>query len=409
MRLEFVITPRKMGLILGVLSISFALQSVIVEYLIENVLDNDLYHSLVLTFDLFSVNAEQTIPTWYSTLLLFIAAVLLAFITAAKRAGQDRYWRHWGGLAVVFLYLSMDEGAVIHEIVADGLQNTLNLTGFLAFGWQIVAVPLVLLFGLLYLRFLIHLPRRTRNLFILAALLYVGGALIVEGISANQYYVEGGVTFTYLAIATIEELCEMLGVVVLIYMLLAYMVEQQFAFSFRPRPVFQETPDVTVNNRTAADNSQNSITAHLSDQRVRPLLQKRLLIRVGVIIASINLALISWAFNTPRPSKLPTESSVMSAEALIDHAVTNDVLMTRLVGKFSTNNLEARQVAKALLEIYDDVVIISFASSASSFALAAEKLPFDQAQLSSLLQENNETQFIIFDTSAVRAIIGNLQ
>src|SRR5687768_17738137 len=75
MRLELAINPRKVGIALGIIAVYFALQSIIVEYLIENILDNELHRSLVQVIDLFSVNAEQTIPTWYATLLLFGASV----------------------------------------------------------------------------------------------------------------------------------------------------------------------------------------------------------------------------------------------------------------------------------------------------------------------------------------------
>ena len=54
---------------------------------------------------------------------------------------------------------------------------------------------LALIFTLLYLRFLFHLPPRIRNLFILAGVCYVGGAVIVEAISANRYSLDGGVPY----------------------------------------------------------------------------------------------------------------------------------------------------------------------------------------------------------------------
>lgn len=37
-----------------------------------------------------------------------------------------------------------------------------------------------------------------------------------------------------------------------------------------------------------------------------------------------------------------------------------------------------------------------------------DELPFDQNNLSEILRTNGETQFIILDTPAVRAIVGDL-
>jgi len=63
--------------------------------------------------------------------------------------------------------------------------------------------------GLLYWQFVWALPKPTRNRFILAAAIYVGGALVIEVISANQYAVDEGRSLLYSAIGTTEEFCEM--------------------------------------------------------------------------------------------------------------------------------------------------------------------------------------------------------
>lgn len=81
-----------------------------------------------------------------------------------------------------------------------------------------------------YLRFFFHLPTRQRLLFFVAGALYVGGALILEMLSAFYVDLYGGQNnMTGLqivaihAITTAEETFEMLGVIVLIYALLTYL------------------------------------------------------------------------------------------------------------------------------------------------------------------------------------------
>src|SRR5690606_22420776 len=105
-------------------------------------------------------------------------------------------------------------------------------SGFLEFGWLLVGIPLVILFGLAYLRFWLHLPGPTRRLFAIAAGLYIGGAIFIESISANFYSQDEGASFRYLAVATVEELCEMLGVVVLIYALLSILAQRDARIAF---------------------------------------------------------------------------------------------------------------------------------------------------------------------------------
>lgn len=74
-----------------------------------------------------------------------------------------------------------------------------------------------------FIPFLLHLPRRCRVLFVLAASLYLGGALGVERWTdrfAEQDLLD---TLEYNLWTTVEESLEMLGVVLFIYTLLAYM------------------------------------------------------------------------------------------------------------------------------------------------------------------------------------------
>ena len=88
MRFKYTINPRKSTLFLGIVSLYLAVQSLIGEYLLENVLSSETDSLIVPLLDLFSVNAEETIPTWYSTLLLFFGAALLAFIAAVKQKNR---------------------------------------------------------------------------------------------------------------------------------------------------------------------------------------------------------------------------------------------------------------------------------------------------------------------------------
>jgi hypothetical protein len=170
----------------------------------------------------FDIDQEHSIPTLYAAFLLLACAGLLAIITLAKHATQDRYTRYWAGLAIIFTYLSLDEAIELHEIMVRPLRIALNPTGLLYFPWVIVYVPLVVIFALVYLKFLLHLPPRTRNLFVLAGVIYVCGAVIVEGISANLSYLDSEMSLLYRAIVTVEEELEMLGVVVFIFALLSY-------------------------------------------------------------------------------------------------------------------------------------------------------------------------------------------
>ena len=116
----------------------------------------------------------------------------------------------------------MDEASTIHEKLTPILQEQLELTGYFYFGWVVVGLAAVLVVGLVYLPFVKRLPPRIRNLFILAAVLYVGGALVVESISANLWFHNDGTSLQFSAVGTLEEWMEMLGVITMIYAQLEY-------------------------------------------------------------------------------------------------------------------------------------------------------------------------------------------
>ena len=166
---------------------------------------------------LLSVDAEANVPTWLSTALLLTAGLALWGAGVVARRSGDRWHRHWTFLAVVFCYLSLDELAQIHERLSRIVARVLPTHGFLAFGWVLVAAPLVAALGLAYLRFLAALWHPVGRLFVLAGAVYVGGALGVEMLSGWIYDGVGEVTVGYVLASTAEELMEMLGVALFLY------------------------------------------------------------------------------------------------------------------------------------------------------------------------------------------------
>ena len=384
MQFKYHLNPRNTAISLGILAVFFALQSLLTEYLLENVLRYDADGLLISIMDLFSVNAEGTIPTWYATLLLFITAVLLAFIASTKYRTGAPYRLHWAGLAVIFLYLSIDEGVAIHEIFSDPLQELFNTSGYLTFGWLIIFVPLLLLFALAYLRFLIHLPPRTRNLFILAGIIYVGGAVIVESISANRWDLDGGVTFPYLAIATVEEFFEMAGIIVFIYALLSYAAENSYTAVITPQI---PAPDNTI---------KKPISSRL----------KWLLAGVTILIIGLNIALLNWATAYQSESVIDPRT-IPFYQAVSDRYSDQGVIILGINDVLEPNNPAAPQYANSLLTLFDDVIVVILPTAKISIAFASQSLPFDQALLEVILRESGETDYLILGTPEIRSLAEN--
>lgn len=182
-----------------------------------------LGHDQLLGFvRLFDLDGEGNIPAWYSSMTLLAAAGLLAIIARATRQARAPYALHWTALAVIFLGLSIDEAASIHELAVKPLRAALGIRGVLLFAWVIPGGAVVGLVGLAYFRFVLRLPAEIRRLVVIAGGMYVGGALGLEMVGGYITEQWGGKSLAYLAEVVVEETMEMAGIVVFIHALLSY-------------------------------------------------------------------------------------------------------------------------------------------------------------------------------------------
>lgn len=174
------------------------------------------------SFVTFDFEEEQNVPTWYASATLLLCAILLAAIAAARRAGGDRFAPHWYALAAVFLLMSIDEAATLHEKLGSAVGRLLETEGIFYYAWVIPAAIFLILFLLAMRNFILNLPAKTRWLFLAAGAIFVGGALaleLVEGYYADFY---STTDLTSAILASGEDLLEMLGTLVFIYALLSY-------------------------------------------------------------------------------------------------------------------------------------------------------------------------------------------
>lgn len=180
-------------------------------------------HSYVRLFD---VNREANIPTWFSSSILLLSALLCAIVYYRKREVKDKYAFHWAILALIFTGFSLDETAVLHEMLIIPLRALFNLKGFFYYGWIIVGIISVVIAAIFYYKFLLSLPRKTRNLFLLAATSFITGAIVVESVTGFYADNYGNETYIYLLIGTLEESLEMVGIIIFIHALLSYLAIQ---------------------------------------------------------------------------------------------------------------------------------------------------------------------------------------
>lgn len=163
---------------------------------------------------LLSLSYEANVPTWYASALLVTGAL----VTAGHAARATRHRVRWWGIAAALAYVSLDETVQLHE----RLNGAIDAGGVLTFDWIVPAAGVLLVLLGLYLPFLRDLPAATRRRFLVAAAVYVGGALLMElplGWWTDRH---GDETLGYALIDFVEETCELVGATLYLGAILAH-------------------------------------------------------------------------------------------------------------------------------------------------------------------------------------------
>lgn len=175
-----------------------------------------------------ALDNENTLPSWYSSTLLFLNALLLAITASSSRHAKEKAAKYWAFLAVIFVGLSIDEGASFHEKMGRVMHSILDLSGVFHFAWVIPAGIMVLLFVLAYIPFLLSLPKNTAIGMISAGAIYIFGAIGFEMIGSLIVSSAGIYTVEYAIAATIEEITEIAGMT-LFFVVLCKNLSQSYA------------------------------------------------------------------------------------------------------------------------------------------------------------------------------------
>lgn len=169
----------------------------------------------------FNLNRELSIPTWFSTIQLFVTACALFLAAAKSRRGTYLPTGFLVAAGFIFLFLSADEGSSIHEqIAATAIDKEIDwvlLSGDKAWMklYAVLAIP-VLLVAIRYLRVFWRHRRHETRLVIGGAFIFVVGAVGLELIG-YLFFPEGDLSALYRLEVLVEEFCEMFGISLILY------------------------------------------------------------------------------------------------------------------------------------------------------------------------------------------------
>ena len=179
-------------------------------------------HDHVLGFlRLVDVGSEQSLSTYFSVINLLLAAGLLFTIYAHESKVVKPASGYWLFLSILFLFLSIDESAGIHEkfgnlheymVRMDFIEPMLDTHQWIPFGVIFVICVFVIL-----LPFLRSLPTKTRNYFLIAGTVFVTGAIGFEFLGAYMLksgFVDSPKEMIFFIRRLFEEGFEMYGIAI---------------------------------------------------------------------------------------------------------------------------------------------------------------------------------------------------
>jgi len=187
---------------------------------------------------LWDVGAEQSFPTYFSTLNLLFASILLLVIYGYEKANHHKGSYYWLFMSILFLALSADEAACVHEnfvfvhyfLLNKGLIPEVYVTHqWLPFGMVFVVV-----LGIGLFKFLRSLPRTTLFYFLISGVVFLIGAIGFEYIGAVMIktgVVDSRHDLLYLIRRVFEEAFEMYGIVLFNCALYREILNRKMSFS----------------------------------------------------------------------------------------------------------------------------------------------------------------------------------
>jgi len=169
-----------------------------------------------------SMGGESNLPATFSAFATLVAALITLLVSRVEFDVSNR--RSWVVIALVLIFMAFDEAATIHERIKRLLPGNETL----GLGWIIIYGAFLLPLGIYLFRFWLRLPASTRWGLMLAAVVFLSGAVGMELVERslltpgleNRY--EEYLRLPLVLSIMVEEVLEKLGIAILIFTLFRY-------------------------------------------------------------------------------------------------------------------------------------------------------------------------------------------
>jgi hypothetical protein len=221
--------PRNVAVFLGIITMLLVFL-----HLAVNLADKNFSQSLVR---LFSLNVEKNVPSFFTTCLWLINAMLFLMIWKTRSDQHGRRWT-WLLLAWLFCFFAIDEYFSMHEPLAPYLRSVLHASGIFYYAWIIPYGIGVMGLAWCVVPVLWKLDNRARFWFIAAAITFISGSIGLEMMEGWYFEMVKQKDDIYFIMMSVEESMEMIGLVMLVYASLLLLEKKQEGSS-----VYSTDPD----------------------------------------------------------------------------------------------------------------------------------------------------------------------
>jgi hypothetical protein len=165
----------------------------------------------------------------FLVLLLALSAMLLAMIAKQARLRRDALRRYWWVLAALFAAAVAVKVLPVYSGVVAGLRHLDSGAGMQVSSVVMVVISCAVAIGagIYFLRFLASLPKRQRWSFISGGVIFLFGAIGIEGFSEWAWAQYGPHSVPYATADVLEGLFEMAGLIVFVDGLLFTLAESR--------------------------------------------------------------------------------------------------------------------------------------------------------------------------------------
>ena len=171
---------------------------------------------------IWNLDEENNVPTWFASIVLALVGLGLVFVGLMKYQERDRHWWQWVAIALIPLFLSLDDMAQLHEALSKPLSDEYGFGGLFHWAWLVVAIPVVAVLTVIFLPFLFRLPARTAILLLVGAGIVFGGGVVLEMFEGWRVDAAGQGGLLFFSMVTVQEMMEMIGTIIALYAVIDY-------------------------------------------------------------------------------------------------------------------------------------------------------------------------------------------